>query len=52
VVAVVGGRWPLGQPLPSLLKVAVSLAVAIGTQRMVRRAALIRRLPAVGPWAR
>ncbi|MCP9815073.1 cation-transporting P-type ATPase [Synechococcus sp. GreenBA-s] len=54
--------WLLGQPLLNLLEVSLSMAVAIvpeglpavitvtlaiGTQRMVRRAALIRRLPAV-----
>ena len=60
VVVVLG--WCLGQPLLDLLEVALSMAVAIvpeglpavitvtlaiGTQRMVQRAALIRRLPAV-----
>ena len=60
VVVVVG--WLLGQPLLNLLEVSLSMAVAIvpeglpavitvtlaiGTQRMVHRAALIRRLPAV-----
>ncbi|MFM8966835.1 MAG: cation-translocating P-type ATPase [Vulcanococcus sp.] len=60
VVVVLG--WLLGQPLLNLLEVSLSMAVAIvpeglpavitvtlaiGTQRMVRRAALIRRLPAV-----
>ncbi|MGB7565693.1 MAG: cation-transporting P-type ATPase [Prochlorococcaceae cyanobacterium] len=59
---VVLGGWLLGQPLLGLLEVALSMAVAIvpeglpavitvtlaiGTQRMVQRAALIRRLPAV-----
>ena len=54
--------WLLGQPLFNLLEISLSMAVAIvpegmpavitvtlaiGTQRMVRRAALIRRLPAV-----
>jgi Ca2+-transporting ATPase len=62
VALVVLGGWLLGQPLLNLLEVALSMAVAIvpeglpavitvtlaiGTQRMVRRAALIRRLPAV-----
>ncbi len=62
VAAVVALGWVLGQPLLNLLEVALSMAVAIvpeglpavitvtlaiGTQRMVRRAALIRRLPAV-----
>ena len=60
VVVLLG--WLLGQPLLNLLEVSLSMAVAIvpeglpavitvtlaiGTQRMVRRAALIRRLPAV-----
>ena len=60
LVVVLG--WFLGQPLLNLLEVSLSMAVAIvpeglpavitvtlaiGTQRMVRRAALIRRLPAV-----
>jgi Ca2+-transporting ATPase len=60
LVVVVG--WLLGQPLLNLLEVSLSMAVAIvpeglpavitvtlaiGTQRMVARAALIRRLPAV-----
>jgi Ca2+-transporting ATPase len=60
VVVLLG--WLLGQPLLNLLEVALSMAVAIvpeglpavitvtlaiGTQRMVQRAALIRRLPAV-----
>ena len=60
VVVLVG--WLLGQELLNLLEVALSMAVAIvpeglpavitvtlaiGTQRMVQRAALIRRLPAV-----
>ncbi|MCP9916203.1 cation-translocating P-type ATPase [Cyanobium sp. ATX 6F1] len=54
--------WLLGQPMLNLIEVSLSMAVAIvpeglpavitvtlaiGTQRMVRRAALIRRLPAV-----
>ncbi len=62
VAVVVLGGWLLGQPLLGLLEVALSMAVAIvpeglpavitvtlaiGTQRMVQRAALIRRLPAV-----
>jgi Ca2+-transporting ATPase len=62
VAVVVLGGWLLGQQLINLLEVALSMAVAIvpeglpavitvtlaiGTQRMVRRAALIRRLPAV-----
>ena len=62
VAVVVALGWFLGQPLLNLLEVALSMAVAIvpeglpavitvtlaiGTQRMVRRAALIRRLPAV-----
>jgi Ca2+-transporting ATPase len=62
VAVVVLGGWLLGQQLLNLLEVALSMAVAIvpeglpavitvtlaiGTQRMVRRAALIRRLPAV-----
>jgi len=62
VALVVLGGWLLGQPLLDLLEVALSMAVAIvpeglpavitvtlaiGTQRMVQRAALIRRLPAV-----
>ncbi|MBM5819559.1 MAG: cation-translocating P-type ATPase [Cyanobacteria bacterium K_DeepCast_150m_m2_101] len=62
VAAVVLLGWLLGQPLLNLLEVSLSMAVAIvpeglpavitvtlaiGTQRMVRRAALIRRLPAV-----
>ena len=62
VSAVVLLGWLLGQPLLNLLEVSLSMAVAIvpeglpavitvtlaiGTQRMVRRAALIRRLPAV-----
>jgi P-type Ca2+ transporter type 2C len=62
VALVVLGGWLLGQPLLGLLEVALSMAVAIvpeglpavitvtlaiGTQRMVQRAALIRRLPAV-----
>jgi Ca2+-transporting ATPase len=62
VALVVLGGWLLGQPLLNLLEVALSMAVAIvpeglpavitvtlaiGTQRMVQRAALIRRLPAV-----
>jgi Ca2+-transporting ATPase len=57
-----GIGWLLGQPLLNLLEVSLSMAVAIvpeglpavitvtlaiGTQRMVKRAALIRRLPAV-----
>ena len=60
VVVLLG--WWLGQPLLNLLEVALSMAVAIvpeglpavitvtlaiGTQRMVQHAALIRRLPAV-----
>jgi Ca2+-transporting ATPase len=60
VVVILG--WFLGQSLLNLLEVSLSMAVAIvpeglpavitvtlaiGTQRMVRRAALIRRLPAV-----
>ena len=60
VVVLLG--WLLGQSLMDLLEVSLSMAVAIvpeglpavitvtlaiGTQRMVRRAALIRRLPAV-----
>jgi Ca2+-transporting ATPase len=60
VVVLLG--WLLGQPLLDLLEVSLSMAVAIvpeglpavitvtlaiGTQRMVQRAALIRRLPAV-----
>ena len=60
VVMVIGAL--LGQPLFNLLEVSLSMAVAIvpeglpavitvtlaiGTQRMVKRAALIRRLPAV-----
>ena len=60
LVVLVG--WLMGQPLLNLLEVSLSMAVAIvpeglpavitvtlaiGTQRMVRRAALIRRLPAV-----
>jgi len=59
---VVSLGWFLGQSLLNLLEVSLSMAVAIvpeglpavitvtlaiGTQRMVRRAALIRRLPAV-----
>ena len=62
VALVVLGGWLMGQELLNLLEVALSMAVAIvpeglpavitvtlaiGTQRMVRRAALIRRLPAV-----
>ena len=62
VAVVVSVGWLLGQPLDELLEVCLSMAVAIvpeglpavitvtlaiGTQRMVRRAALIRRLPAV-----
>ena len=62
VAVVVLFGWLLGQPLLNLLEVSLSMAVAIvpeglpavitvtlaiGTQRMVRRAALIRRLPAV-----
>jgi Ca2+-transporting ATPase len=62
VAAVVLGGWLLGRPPLALLELALSTAVAIvpeglpavitvslaiGTQRMVRRAALIRRLPAV-----
>jgi Ca2+-transporting ATPase len=62
VAAVVLGGWLLGQNPWNLLEVGLSMAVAIvpeglpavitatlaiGTQRMVRRAALIRRLPAV-----
>ncbi|WP_398322369.1 HAD-IC family P-type ATPase, partial [Vulcanococcus sp.] len=62
VAAVVLLGWLMGQPLLNLLEVSLSMAVAIvpeglpavitvtlaiGTQRMVRRAALIRRLPAV-----
>ncbi len=62
VLAVLVGGWWLGQPLLLLLELALSTAVAvvpeglpavitvalaIGTQRMVRRHALIRRLPAV-----
>ena len=62
VAAVVLGGWLLGRPPLSLLELALSTAVAIvpeglpavitvslaiGTQRMVRRSALIRRLPAV-----
>ena len=62
VVAVVLGGWLLGEPPLGLLELALSTAVAIvpeglpavitvclavGTQRMVRRSALIRRLPAV-----
>jgi Ca2+-transporting ATPase len=62
VAVVVLGGWLLGQKLLNLLEVALSMAVAIvpeglpavitvtlaiGTQRMVQRAALIRRLPAV-----
>ncbi|MEB3308196.1 MAG: cation-translocating P-type ATPase [Cyanobacteriota bacterium] len=60
VVVVLGGL--MGQSLLTLLEISLSMAVAIvpeglpavitvtlaiGTQRMVRRAALIRRLPAV-----
>ena len=60
VVVLLG--WLLGQPLLNLLEVSLSMAVAIvpeglpavitvtlaiGTQRMVHRSALIRRLPAV-----
>ena len=62
VAVVVLGGWLLGQSPLNLLEVALSMAVAIvpeglpavitvtlaiGTQRMVKRAALIRRLPAV-----
>jgi len=62
VAVVVLAGWLLGQSLMDLLEVSLSMAVAIvpeglpavitvtlaiGTQRMVRRAALIRRLPAV-----
>ena len=62
VTLVLGIGALLGQPLFNLLEVSLSMAVAIvpeglpavitvtlaiGTQRMVRRAALIRRLPAV-----
>jgi Ca2+-transporting ATPase len=62
VSLVVLGGWLLGQAPLDLLEVALSMAVAIvpeglpavitvtlaiGTQRMVRRSALIRRLPAV-----
>ena len=62
VAVVMVWGWLLGQPLLNLLGIALSMAVAIvpeglpavitvtlaiGTQRMVRRAALIRRLPAV-----
>ncbi|MEB3264996.1 MAG: cation-translocating P-type ATPase [Cyanobacteriota bacterium] len=62
VGVVVLGGWLLGQNPLNLLEVALSMAVAIvpeglpavitvtlaiGTQRMVQRAALIRRLPAV-----
>ncbi len=62
VAVVVGLGWLMGQSLLNLLEVSLSMAVAIvpeglpavitvtlaiGTQRMVRRAALIRRLPAV-----
>ena len=62
VAVVVLFGWLLGQPLLNLLEVSLSMAVAIvpeglpavisvtlaiGTQRLVRRAALIRRLPAV-----
>jgi Ca2+-transporting ATPase len=62
VALVMGIGAVLGQPLMNLLEVSLSMAVAIvpeglpavitvtlaiGTQRMVRRAALIRRLPAV-----
>ncbi|MEB3317091.1 MAG: HAD-IC family P-type ATPase, partial [Cyanobacteriota bacterium] len=62
VALVVLGGWLLGQQLLNLLEVSLSMAVAIvpeglpavitvtlaiGTQRMVQRAALIRRLPAV-----
>ncbi|MFN9546229.1 MAG: cation-translocating P-type ATPase [Cyanobacteriota bacterium] len=62
VAVVVLGGWLLGQQLLNLLEVSLSMAVAIvpeglpavitvtlaiGTQRMVQRAALIRRLPAV-----
>lgn len=62
VVAVVLGGWLLGGSPLTLLELALSTAVAIvpeglpavitvslaiGTQRMVRRAALIRHLPAV-----
>ncbi|MFZ9946571.1 MAG: HAD-IC family P-type ATPase, partial [Vulcanococcus sp.] len=62
VAVVVAVGWFVGQPLLNLLEVSLSMAVAIvpeglpavitvtlaiGTQRMVRRAALIRRLPAV-----
>jgi Ca2+-transporting ATPase len=62
VALVVLGGWALGQSPLNLLEVALSMAVAIvpeglpavitvtlaiGTQRMVQRAALIRRLPAV-----
>ncbi|MCP9848548.1 cation-transporting P-type ATPase [Cyanobium sp. Morenito 9A2] len=62
VAAVVLLGWLMGQRLLDLLEVALSMAVAIvpeglpavitvtlaiGTQRMVQRAALIRRLPAV-----
>jgi len=62
VALVMALGWLLGQPLFDLLQVSLSMAVAIvpeslpavitvtlamGTQRMVRRAALIRRLPAV-----
>jgi len=62
VSLVVLGGWRLGQAPLDLLEVALSMAVAIvpeglpavitvtlaiGTQRMVKRSALIRRLPAV-----
>ncbi len=62
VASVVLIGWWMGQSLLNLLEVSLSMAVAIvpeglpavitvtlaiGTQRMVRRAALIRRLPAV-----
>ena len=62
VALVMVGGWLLKQPMINLIEVSLSMAVAIvpeglpavitvtlaiGTQRMVRRAALIRRLPAV-----
>jgi P-type Ca2+ transporter type 2C len=62
VAVVMVWGWLLGQQLFNLLEISLSMAVAIvpeglpavitvtlaiGTQRMVRRAALIRRLPAV-----